>query len=58
MAFGRMKTEKRGKETFKKEDQERQNDGDNNCLSSLLMPLWFYRLYRYAKGRNLLLVKF
>src|SRR6218665_508171 len=39
------------KKKRKKEDQERQKERYNNCLSSFLMPLCFYRLYRYAQGR-------
>jgi len=43
-----MKKEKREQKT-KKEHQEIQKEIDKNyCLSSLPMPLWFYRLYRYA----------
>jgi len=38
--------EKREEKT-EKEDKERKEVRDNNnCLPSLLMPLWFYRLFR------------
>jgi len=34
-----MKKEKQDKKKLKKEDQERQKERDNNCLSSLLNAL-------------------
>jgi len=48
---------KKGKKKLKQVDQERRKErNNNNCLPSLLMSLWFYRLFQYAKGRVLLTV--
>jgi len=55
VAPGGRKKKKREEKRLKGE-QERQKERVNNSLSSLLMPLWFYRLYRDAKGRILLSV--